>query len=156
MKTLTAALSLAALGTGVAGAALAYASTAPGSTSVPAISSPAPSPEAAVVPQPRAKVKVHFRKCRSGARLEHGRCVRHVVRTVVVPAPVEAAVSTTSTSSRASGEADDRPRQGRSDRPDKIRHEADDHAGEGSEHEGGVESEGAADHGSVDAPESDD
>lgn len=160
MKTLTAALSLAALATGTAGAAIAYVSTAPGSTAEPTISSPASTPEAAVVTRPGVQLKVRFRKCRAGAQLEHGKCVRHVVRTVFESTP---ASSATSMSSQSTGGSRDRSRDDHGDRgdgPPKVRQDAgehpDDESDHESDHESGHESEGSEDHAPDDAAETDD
>lgn len=155
MKTLTVALSLAALATGTAGAAIAYVSTAPGPTAVPTISSPAPTPEAAVATRPGVQLKVRYRKCRAGAQLEHGKCVRHVVRTVIETAPAVAVVRTTSTSSQSTGGSRDRSREDHGDRgdgPPKVRQDAGGHPDDESDHE----SEGSEDHAPDDAAETDD
>ena len=105
MKKLTAAISLVVLATGTAGAAIAYVSAAPQSSADQTVSAPAPAtPKAAPraqVTRPAVRIKVRYRTCRHGAQLEHGKCVRHVVHTVVVaappppPAPAVATVSST-------------------------------------------------------------
>src|SRR6478735_9709226 len=86
MKTLSATIALAAVATGIAGAAIAYVSAAPGSTAESTTPSILSTPQAQTE-TPRVRLKVRFRPCRDGAHLEHGTCVRHVVRTVVQPAP---------------------------------------------------------------------
>ena len=150
MKTLTAVFSLAALATGTAGAAIAYVSTAPGSSAVPAISVPAQTPEAAVATAPRTKVKVKFRKCRSGARLEHGTCVHHVVHTVVQPAPAVAPVTARPASNQSSGSSRGTSGSDEADHPEETRHEVAESSED--EDEGRDEAEGSEDHASEDAP----
>jgi hypothetical protein len=155
MKTLTAALSLAALATGTAGATIAYVSTAPGPTAQPTISSPATAPEASVATRPGVKLKVRFRKCRAGAQLEHGKCVRHVVRTVIEQAPAVAVVRTRSTSSQSTGGSRDRSRDDHGDRgdgPPEVRQDTGGQPDAESDHE----SEGSEDHAPDAAAETDD
>jgi len=103
MKTMTAAVSLAVLATGAAGAAVGYVSAAPPPSPDRSVSAPAPAAPQVVAPHRAVRVKVRFRHCRPGARLEHGKCVRHVVHTVVEPVPVTAAVTSTSSVGQSGG-----------------------------------------------------
>ena len=126
MKTRTAALSLAVLATGALGGAVAYASTAPQPSAEQTVSAPAPEPDQPATQaanRPHVKVKVRFRECRRGATLEHGTCVRHVVHTVVEPAPSVVTIVPSSTT-RAAGS--DHPRH-RDHRPG-VGHGENDHA----------------------------
>lgn len=142
MKTLTATLSLVAAATGIAGAAIAYASTAPQSSTQSSISAPAaPTPKASAATGPGVRIKFRFRKCGAGAQLEHGKCVRHVVRTVVEPARVTAVASSTSNHPTA------RSRDEHGDGSREARQSAGEHRDDQAE---GSEGD------SVDAPETDD
>lgn len=113
MKILTSIVALSALATGTTGAAYAYMSTAPPpstSTSSPGSAGGGVNGTAGVIDrviaEPAVRLKVRYRKCAAGAHLEKGRCVRRVVRTVVLPAaPAVVPAATASSRSAGSGPA---------------------------------------------------
>ena len=93
MKILTSIVALGALATGATGAAVVYVSTAPPPSTSTSSSASADSNGGTTLvntaaTEPGVRLKVRYRKCANGAHLEKGRCVRRVVRTVVVPAPL--------------------------------------------------------------------
>ena len=157
MKTLSAMIAVATVATGTAGAAIAYVSTAPGSTAEPTISATPPTPQAQEKP-PRVRLKVRFRPCKDGTRLEHGTCVRHVVRTVVEPAPVPVVVQAARPQAPShhvhrSGEHEgDRPGKAAAGAAAHGEDEADHESDHESEHESGHESDEPEDGASDDVP----
>ena len=115
---------------------------------------PGPGPEGGGGHRPGQKVKVRFRTCRPGARLEHGKCVRHVVHTVFEPAPVTAVTSSSSNQSyrEVSTTGPDDEHGDRGADPPKTRQDAGEHEDDGP----GRRGRGSEDHASDDAPETDD
>ena len=112
---------------GGSGAVVAYVSASPAE---PAPHAPAVAPAVyAARPAPLRPRPVRFRPCAAGTRLEHGVCVRHVVRTVVVPAaPTTSGMTASSTPAgtgagreTAPGRAVHRPRAGTSESDSETR-----------------------------------
>ena len=87
MKTLSTIMAVTALALGSAGGVLAYTTTSSGAPQASQQVTSATPKAVSPVTKPAAQIRTRFRPCKAGARLEHGKCVRHVVRTVVVPAP---------------------------------------------------------------------
>jgi hypothetical protein len=89
------------LAAGVGGAALAYQATAdPPAKASTTRSTPRDVEDAQVKLQRPVVRRVRFRPCAAGTQLEHGRCVRHVVRVIVVPAPAPTPSATVSTATQ--------------------------------------------------------
>ncbi len=154
MRTRIAAVSLAVLVTGTAGAAVAYVSTAPTPVADQSVARTVPTPQTRVVTQPRPRLKVRFRHCRAGAHLEHGKCVRHVVHTVVEPAPVPAVTTVSDQAAGSSPAGSQEPRSGGGDRPRGARPKAAEHSDESAQEP--AESKEAEAHEPEDVPDPDD
>lgn len=150
MRRLSAWILALAVAAGATGSAVAYARTSPGlppDTGAPAAATSAVRQQPAATKPAQPRTVVRWAPCAPGTQLEHGTCVREVVRTVTLPAsPAPPAPAAPAAQPAPAASAAPPPAASASATTSPVRHDGGDRDGDGDRHEGKHDDDGPVRH----------